>query len=216
MATPRAALFTDNKTNRELEDVFKPLTQQFTDSFLDKFYKLTDSKDFVYSEANIDNCLDFYFDQPKIFSKLPRLQSSLSKNLFSDDEVAAFKRLKSNPEFEREKFKTLLRIVLVVEAFETHIVMYGYPITSPSLARHIIERKNELRDKLIHMPSFQRFMLGHRDKGEILQELQQRNLANKEKLPSISLRVVEAAYNNLFYAVENTVVSARRLRGQLL
>lgn len=154
---------------------------------LDWIYRTRDPKRFVITARDIDNFPDLVDATPFYWCTVPQKGVDervyrLTKNAFDTTENAAFKQLKSDPVFIREKFKTMLKFLLISTDHynmlsRQHIrndlrhsdpEMKGMKITDIMTA-NIDARKKELRDVLVQMPTFREFLWRHGN--EVLKEI---------------------------------------------
>ena len=171
-------------------------------TMIDWMYRPRDQERFCMTANDIDNFPDikdakpFYWPtipQPIITEGARNVLSNfipISRNAFPTKENILFKKLKDNPDFQYEKFKTLLKFLLIsTDQYSTLITQHirtdlSYHDTqkqngkiSDLLIEHLDTRKWKLRELLVAMPSFQEFLWAHgvRAKQEILQEFTEYN-----------------------------------------
>lgn len=154
---------------------------------IDWIYRTVDPKRFVITARDIDNFPDLTDASPFYWCTVPQKGVDervyrLNERSFSIAENAAYKKLKSDPVFIREKFKAMLKFLLISTNHYNMLTrqhirndlrhpdpeMKGKKMTDV-MTEHIDARKNELRNVLVQMPTFREFLWLHGN--EVLKEI---------------------------------------------
>lgn len=121
---------------------------------------------------------------------------AISRNAFSEEQNEIIKKLKNDPVFIYNKFKTLLKFMIMSDhnykaVIKQHIrkgLRHPDPLLSQKnlvdiFTDHVIARKNEVREVLVKMEAFQDFMTeyGKQVWQEIKAEINQQNVSLRER-----------------------------------
>lgn len=174
---------------------------------IDWMYRPRDVERFCITTDDIDNFPDikdakpFYWPtipQPIITEGARNVLSNfipISRNAFPTIENLLFKKLKDNPDFIQEKFKTFLKFLLIDTDHYAMLINQHlrenlrnpdphtqFKKISEIMVEHLEGRKKQLRDVLVKMPSFQSFLWSHGAavKQEILAEFSEYNNGIRE------------------------------------
>ncbi|HTM64310.1 MAG TPA: hypothetical protein VL360_07390 [Gammaproteobacteria bacterium] len=217
-------------------------------ALLDWFYRTSEPERFRITAKDIDNFPDLEDAQPFYWPTIPQRIINgkiitLSHNAYPPDQIELFKKLKTNPVFIREKFKSMLKYLLIetelygvwarkkIRESERHPDQTIYDATLVEImTAQMDERKNELRQTLVDMPTFQDFLWEHG--AVVFEEIKQEFIEENERLraresekyvkdPNRKSQIlnaklfhtenIETMYNNIFLEAKEFAIAAPRI-----